>query len=131
MTKDTPLAIIDKIDGRLQEMIDGISSLANEYGPGAVDLTMDTVRLAGFGPLAIGFFCLFLAIFSIKYVVHFGKLASEARYGKEGPPAFMVVVCGATAFVCVASQPFTTLYFWNYVAAFYPEAYLAHKVLGL
>ncbi len=128
---EVALKVIDKIDGRLSELAAKLSSLVTEYGPEAMSLTMDTVRLAGLGPLIVGFILLCILPISTYFLVKFAKLAGKASYSEDGPYIFGVVACGVVTFVSAAVQTFTTFYFWHYVAVFYPEAYLAHKVLGL
>ena len=127
MTKTT-VEIIDKIDGRLQEVIDGISSLATEHGPNAVALGLDVVRLKGLGGLMIGFVMLVVAAVTAAFTVKFLRLfKADDNEGWE----FASMGTGLVSFVTSLIALAHLLDIWAWVAIFYPAAYLAKKVLGL
>ncbi len=130
---EVAITVIDKIDGRLQEMIDKISSLATEYGPDVVNLGFDVVRISGAYGIILGAVFLAASVVSYHVAVTFNKSRrdadswSSAELGCEAGMGLSIL--STLAFGVLT--PFYLLDMWSWVAIFYPEAYLAHKVLGL
>lgn len=130
---EVALKVIDKIDGRLQEMIDKVSSLTTEYGPDVVSLGFDVIRINGAYGIVLGMVFLIVSIVSYHVAVAMNKSRktadswSAAEFGCE-------VGLGVSMILSIALgvlTPFYLLDMWSWVAIFYPEAYLAHRVLGL
>lgn len=129
--EDKAVEVIDKVANAVDAMTAKLATLAEKYGPEAIDAGLSVVRIKGASELIVG-------AAGIAVSVGAAGLARWAitRLGKAEPIdqdgyGFVAV---ASFFAMVGSAVFSLhrlLDIWNWVAVFEPKLWIAKKLLGL
>lgn len=127
------------MEDKLLEWADKVERLLTELAQPTAEIILTTAQLSGIGSLVGGFVAM-LAIYpmfratsyALKEAFAIEKERGE-RWRKEYEiPYFIGGFFGGVAIVVLGLfASFTLLDKWNWIAAFYPEAYIAHQILGL
>jgi len=130
-TPDVGLILMDRIENHVVTLTEKLAEIAEKYGPDVINLGLDVVRLTGAAPLFLGLVCAIATPILIWSSFHWCRKFEAAPYEDQDVCLFGAVPSIGFSLVTFIISLITLLDFWNWVAVFYPVAYLARKVMGL
>ncbi len=125
------LKVIDKLEGHITDLSAKFVEIGEKYGPDVINLGLDVVRLSGAAPLFLGV----LAVIALPLLAwscrHWIRKFSAAEYREQDVYLWGIIPSIIGIFVASVASLVTLLNFWNWVAVFYPVAFLARKMMDL
>ncbi len=121
--------VIDRAEDALGALIEKVAALTTEYGPEAVDLTLEVARFTAIRDISVGgLVLLFLVIPLLTSGVIFAKKCANADNGIDEFYGW----CAFWSFAPLIPAVVVALAWadlWAWVGAFEPRLYLAHLIL--
>jgi hypothetical protein len=111
---------------QLGQIASALTEAAKHYGPAAADLAFAAVRVSCIGTLAVGGVLLF-AVPGLAMLSRFFYRRTDAI----GDDHFLTCAAGLASAACGVASTIILLNVWNWAGAFYPQLYIAHKLLNL
>lgn len=111
----------EQLQVQLAAILKAMQGAAQEYGPQALQLTLEVRRWDAIGTIVLGLLAFACGVFVGSHVKRLWKEDGPAEIG--APLAVLTLCCWVVAGFCL-------LDIWNWVAVFRPDFALAHDVLA-
>ena len=128
---DAGLIIFDKLEGHIETMAAKFVEIGEKFGPDVIDLSLNVVRLTGAAPLFTGLVMAIATPLLIWSAFYWTKKYQKIGYPDNEMYLFAIIPSIGASVLASITSLILLLDFWNWVAVFYPVAYLAKKVMGL
>lgn len=128
---EVALKVIDKLEDHIADLSAKFVEIGEKYGPDVINLGLDVVRLTGAAPLFLGLIAAIATPLLIWSSLHWCAKFKATEYDEQDQYLFFIVPSMVGSVAAFVISLVNLLNFWNWVAVFYPVAYLARRMMGL